>query len=633
MADANIYAEAFRNGLKPIPKIPIWKWAEDNRIMTTRSSKKPGPWRNDVIPYGIEIMDEFSPHSKTEEIVWIKSSQIGGTECVLNVIGYYMDYVPCPILYMISTDELANDVSTDRVEPMIDGVPTLKKKIGDKRKRDTQNTIHKKGFPGGCLFLMGAKSANKLRNKSVRVLMMDEVSSFETTKEGDTVELARKRTQAFQNKKKIGYVSTPTFYGTCQITRQFEQSDKRYYQVPCPHCEHYQKLEFKNLRWNMDRENKFKKPDDVCYECKNCGCLIEEYNKQEMLEKGKWIKENPSSEIAGFHLNSLYSPIDMKRWSEIAIEYEQALKNESMMQVFVNTILGEAYRSGGKETDWETLYNRRENYQRNKIPKGGLFITCGVDVQHDRLECELVVWGREKQSWSLDYRVFYGVTKEKDVWSNLDNLLREEFEIEGANKKVLLKNMAIDSSDGTMTAHVYDFCRKYNISRVFPIKGRKQMDTYFTLSAPKEFKVNGRKIPKGIKLYSIGVNLLKSELMGFLELKKDSAKTPYGYCHFPDYNEEYFLQLTSEVFLDGDWVKTRARNEALDCRIYARAAAAILGIDRYTEKDWKTLENNIAPVKTYETENEIKQEKIENKIPPEKPKKERKRCDYWDNWR
>ena len=33
----------------------------------------------------------------------------------------------------------------------------------------------------------------------------------------------------------------------------------------------------------------------------------------------------------------------------------------------------------------------------------------------------------------------------------------------------------------------------------------------------------------------------------------------------------------------------RERNEALDCRVYARAAAARVGIDRFQEKHWRVV--------------------------------------------
>jgi phage terminase large subunit GpA-like protein len=39
-----------------------------------------------------------------------------------------------------------------------------------------------------------------------------------------------------------------------------------------------------------------------------------------------------------------------------------------------------------------------------------------------------------------------------------------------------------------------------------------------------------------------------------------------------------------------EWQKLRERNEALDCRVYARAAAWIAGADRWSEARWADLE-------------------------------------------
>ncbi len=42
-----------------------------------------------------------------------------------------------------------------------------------------------------------------------------------------------------------------------------------------------------------------------------------------------------------------------------------------------------------------------------------------------------------------------------------------------------------------------------------------------------------------------------------------------------------------------EWQKMRERNEALDCRVYARAAAGRVGIDRFHEKHWADLERRV----------------------------------------
>ncbi len=113
---------------------------------------------------------------------------------------------------------------------------------------------------------------------------------------------------------------------------------------------------------------------------------------------------------AGFHLSSLYSPVGWFSWGDAAKQFEQAQKNPALLQVFVNTVLGETWTLLGEAPEWQKLYDRREDYKVGTVPRGGLFLTAGADVQKDRIEVEIAAWGRGKESWSVDYRVFEGDT-------------------------------------------------------------------------------------------------------------------------------------------------------------------------------------------------------------------------------
>jgi phage terminase large subunit GpA-like protein len=114
------------------------------------------------------------------------------------------------------------------------------------------------------------------------------------------------------------------------------------------------------------------------------------------------------------------------------------------------------------------------------------------------------------------------------------------------------------------------------------------------INAPTKVEVNlrGKKLKGSVRLWKIGVSMIKSELFNFLKQRKnDDGTTPTGYMHFPEYNTEYFKQLTAEQLVTKIvkgypkriWQKMRDRNEALDCRVYARAAAIALGVDRWSE--------------------------------------------------
>jgi phage terminase large subunit GpA-like protein len=331
-----------------------------------------------------------------------------------------------------------------------------------------------------------------------------------------------------------------------------------------------------------------------------------------MLEHGKWVAENPTSRVAGFHLSSLYSPVGWFSWGQAAESFLNAKDNEQLLKVWVNTTLGETWVDKGEAPDWERLFERRASYRIGIVPNGGLILTAGVDVQKDRIEVEIVAWGSDKQSWSVDYRVLDGDPAKPEIWRSLDEILSTNFESEdGTFRRISM--MAIDA--GYATQEVYNWVRSKSSGQVMAIKGSAK--AVVPLGNPTKIDINqkGTKIKRGVKLWPVGVSILKSELYNTLKLLRVDEEYPAGYAHFPMYAPEYFKQLTAEQLVTrihkgyprSEWQKMRERNEALDCRIYARAAAIALGIDRWSEARWNTLrvvkrDDSDAPVPQKATE-------------------------------
>lgn len=605
---AIIYRQAFQDGLRPDPILTVSEWADRNRLLSQRSAAEPGKWRTSRTPYLKEIMDCLSPTSDIEEVIFMKGAQIGGTECGLNWIGYSMDMNPGPFLFVQPTVEMAKRASKQRIDPLIEDCPSLREKVKDPRARDSGNTVLMKEVQGGAgvLVLTGANSAVGLRSLPARSVFLDEVDAYpgDVEGEGDPVTLAKARTRTFA-RRKILLVSTPTISGRSRIEAAFEDSDKRRFFVPCPHCGQFQTLQWAQLQWPKG------KPREAVYLCEHCREPIEERFKTGMLEKGRWIAENPGArngKVAGFHLSSLYSPVGWFSWSDAAELWAEAHKRPEMLRGFVNTILGESYAERGEAPDWKRLYDRRNVYQPNTVPKEGLFLTAGVDIQRDRIALEVVAWGRGKRSWSIDYRQIPGETTNlgpTGPWARLAEIIDESFTHE--NGHILpIRLVAIDSGFNTST--VYQFVRRYAPNRVIATKGFDNLAVI--VGTPKVVDVDMKgKRKRGSKFWPIGVNILKSELYSWLKQEKpteDEIKEtgfPSGWCEFPQYGEQYFKELTAEElvvrkvrgFNRPTWVKVGAQNEALDCRVLARACAAILGIDRYSDEQWANLEHNLAP--------------------------------------
>ena len=595
-----IYGAAAAAGARPDPLLTISQWADRYRWLSQRASAEHGRWRTERTPYLREIMDCLSPMSPIERTVFMKGAQIGGTECGNNWMGYIIHQAPGPMMSVQPTVEMAKRNSKQRIDPLIEESEVLRKLVRDPRSRDSGNTVLSKDFPGGVLVMTGANSAVGLRSMAARYLFLDEVDAYpgDVEGEGDPITLAMARTRTFA-RRKVFLVSTPKITGMSRIESAYEESDQRKYWVPCPTCREFQILKFAQLRWPKGD------PQSAVYICEHCGQEIRNHQKQSMLARGEWrAGAKGDGRTAGFHISSLYSPVGWFSWGDAAKQFEQAQKNPALLQVFVNTVLGETWTLLGEAPEWQKLYDRREEYKVGLVPRGGLFLTAGADVQKDRIEVEIAAWGRGKESWSVDYRVFEGDTSRAAVWEKLTGLLNESFTTESGLELPIMQ-LAVDS--GFATIEVYQWARRQG-GRVLVIKGDSRTPSLIGSASPVEVGPMGAKLKRGVRVWPVNSGMAKEELYRWLRQDRptdeDVAKGipfPSGYCHFPRYSEEYFKQITAEQLVTKivkgyrrhEWQKMRERNEALDCRVYARAAAGRVGIDRFQEKHWGDLERRV----------------------------------------
>lgn len=495
------------------------------------------------------------------------SAQVGKTEILNNVVGFYIAQDPSPILVVQPTLDMAQTWSKDRLAPMLRDTPALQGLVKDARARDSGNTTLHKLFPGGHITACGANSPSSLASRPIRVVLCDEVDRYPVSagSEGDPVSLARKRSATFWNRK-IAMFSTPTNKGNSRIETAFEESDKRSFYLSCSHCGHEQTLKWGNVRWDEG------KPESAHYVCEDCGAVWDDADRIRAIRAGKWVAEEPGKRVAGFRLSGLYSP-----WTplESAVrDFLEAKKQPATLRVFVNTFLGEVWEEQGESVDDYQVAERREEFGET-LEKSILLLTAGVDVQDDRLEVEIVGWGKDEESWSLDYRTLYGDPSSPAVWQDLDNILGQQFEREDG--KILTIRSACIDSGGHHTNSVYTYVRPREGKRIFAIKG------VGGTGKPIVGRPSTNNIGK-IRLFPVGVDTAKELLFSRLRITEPGP----GYCHFPmSRTDEYFRQLTAEKqvtryhkgFARREFVKTRPRNEALDVRVYAMGALAILNLN------------------------------------------------------
>lgn len=594
--------------LRPPPELTISDWADQNRRLSSEASAEPGQWRTSRAEYQRGIMEAISD-AGVESVVIMSSSQVGKTEMLNNSVAYHIDQDPAPIMVVMPTERDAETWSKDRFSPMARDTPCLTGKIADPKSRDGNNKILHKRFPGGHLTIVGANAPSGLASRPIRLLMCDEVDRypFSAGAEGDPVNLAKKRTVTFWNRK-IVLVSTPTNRGASRIEAAYEESDQRQYHVPCPECGEPQVLVWGQVKWDKTTGGAHR-PETAKYHCIQCNAAWTDETRWAAIGKGHWQAREPFTGIAGFHLNEIYSP--WVRLEAMAKAFLSARAGgDDTMKTFINTSLGETWVESGEAPDWQRLLDRKEDWAAGTVPANALFLTAGADVQKDRIEVDVWAWGRGLESWLIDHIVIEGGPGSEACWNGLTDLLGRTWQHANGSQMTIAR-LAIDT--GYETPAVYGWARKVGFGQVAPVKGVEGFNRASPVSGPTfvDATIAGKRLRRGARLWTVAVSTFKSETYRFLRLERPTPEElaagtdyPPGTLHLPNWiDSEWLKQLVAEQlvtvrnkrgFARLEWQKLRERNEALDCRVYARAAAWILGADRWSEKQWDELERQVA---------------------------------------
>ena len=587
---------ALMEGLRPEQPLTVSEWADKHRRLSSKASAEPGPWRTNRTPYLREPMDCLSSTSSVQRVVMMFAAQTGKTEAGANWLGYVIDHAPGPMLLVQPTVEMAKRLSKQRLESLITETPVLAEKIAPSRSRDSGNTMFAKDFPGGMMLLTGSNSATGLRSTPCRYIFCDEIDAFpsDVDGEGDPVSLAEKRATTFA-RRKILLTSTPTVKDFSRIEAEYERSDQRRFYVPCPCCSVMQWLKWPQLKWENND------PATAAYECEVCHERFAEIHKPAMLRKGEWRATAPSNgKTAGFQLSGLYSPLGWLSWADMVDDFLRAKTDAPMLKSFVNTRLAETWEEDfASKVSADGLLDRCEHYEAAMVPEGGLALTVGVDVQDNRLAISVWAWGREEEGWLLDHQEIYGDPSRQELWKQLDEVVLREWP-HAVGPAMRPDVVAIDSG-GHFTAEVYQYARERARQGVVAIKGQSQRGKP-PIGKGSKVDVNhqGRTLKRGAVVYLVGGDTVKTTLFGRLKHNEQGA----GFLHFHmGTTGEYFEQLTAEKqvlrynrggFPTREWVKKpSARNEALDCLVYAYAALNLMyqRFDRRTI--WDQLEKRL----------------------------------------
>lgn len=607
-----IFAKSFAEGLRPVELTTVSEWADKYRYLSRKTANEPGRWRTDRTPYLREIMDECSTFVRTKKVVIMKGSQLGVSEAITNVCGWVIKNDPSQIIYLLPTEFLAKKIARTKFEPMIDDSPDLAKLVGKSaenplsgKEEKNSETILVKEFINGAITFGSAASPNSLSTVSAKLLIMDETDRYETDvkAEGNPIALAENRVAAM-SRHKIILLSTPKIAGESIIESEFEESDKRYYFIPCPHCKEEQVLELDNFRYEMDEATRT--ASDAWFECKFCEKRIEESKKAWFLPLGRY-KPTAKGSCVGFHISGFYAPLGWRGWREIATMFNRARtkKDENLLKTFYNTVLGLTWAAPSARPEWEKIRETMTERQPGIVPKECLVLTAGVDVQGDRLECQVTGFSPDGHTYVVDYQIFSGDTSSDAPWNQLEAYLRKDLPSEIPLVSVPISMTCIDS--GYRTTKVYAFIRRFLPGRkVVAIKGKD--DLIVPVARPTKFEnatsggVNDR---RGIEMFPLGVSVIKQKIYDDIQARPnaETGELPSNFVHFPELPVEYFKQLTAEeskiTLRKGkeqrQWSLVYRRNEALDCFCYSTGAYYILGIHRYTAKQWGQIRDMLFP--------------------------------------
>lgn len=624
------------SNLVPPPDLKPSEWAEAN-VRIPVGNAKPGPIRFENAPYQRGMLDVIK-EPRIRRVDYMTGAQLGKTTIQQCITGYFIAHEPRSQIFVQPTQGDVQTFQETKLRPMLEANPEIASRMAKPRGREGVNNSRIISYIGGWLMFSWAGSPKTLRGRSAPVTQADEVDGMEATAEGDPVELLAQRAATFGDDALSTRSSTPTIKGASRIETGFQEGDQRRYYVPCPDCGHEQHLRWENVTWtgrhstgidDSDEDiGKEHLPETARYACESCGSLWDDGQRiaairdAERLGAG-WRATKPFRGHASFHAPEMLSTF--RRLRDIVQSYLDKLALGDM-QSFVNVSLAETYEERGEKADPTGLRSLAEEY-RAEVPAGGLYLTAGIDMQMDRLECEVVAWGVGEESWSVAYHVLWGDPLQGDVWSDLDDLLAGTYQHESG--AVLPISAACLDTGGTSgyTQSAYEYARGKTGRRLFAVKG---IPGWGRPIVEKPQRKQSGKNARKVDLFLVGVDEAKLMVMRRLAATVGSSmRGGPGYCHTPsDRDGEWYQQLTAEKlvtrYVKGqpvrEWHKPdRARNEALDCRAYALAALKIMQpsfkrlAERYAMPDGEQLSAPVsapapAPARVPAATREIPQE-------------------------
>lgn len=578
--------EAWRRPEKLTPS----EWADRHRVLSLAWSSEPGRWRTGRTPYLREVMDSVVLRNVCQVTVK-KSTQLGFTEALYNVIAYHVDQDPSPMMLVLPTEDDVTKIGEERLKPVFEESPTLARYLS-RRRRDWKQGVF--GFGRCKLMVVPATSPRALRSWPVRLLFGDEVGAWPmwSGREAGPLDLARQRTSNFHNAKVV-IGSTPTTRDNV-LEKEWLASDRRRYWVPCPHCGAFQVLRWERVElFGIRDPQEMRRSRAARYMCEGCTQPIEDHHKPAMLAAGRWVPEawamqpdgtctpQPESDHRGYHLNALYSP--WYSFSQIAARWIADHRDPEKLANFVNNFLGEVWEERVEAPTKEKLWRCVSTHQKDDVPDGARLLVAGVDVQKTRAWYAIWGWGLDEEAWLI-----------RSGWvadlHHLDELLFKGGWGEAGRR---VRVVCMDARH--RREEVYDIARRYP-DIVRPIQGVERDDANpWTTTKVDKHPTTGAAYPRTLILWSCNVGVFKDKVAAHLAVGSKPGVHRAVHLHVnPD--PEFMAHMESEhkVIVRGEktrrprerWVPKEGHraNHLWDCTVYAFAAADLAKVHLQTRE-------------------------------------------------
>lgn len=586
--------EAAAEAITPPPPVDYLAWAAANIVFTKRESPLPGAYNAELFPYFSEILRALSPDDPCRIVTFAKSAQLGGTVLANIFTLGSLDIDPCDFLYVHPTEDNGRRWSKMKLSPMLKNTASVRALFPSKSRDGGDSVFYKERIDGrGAIQISGANSPSSLSLVSMRRQVQDDLAKWEANQAGDPERQADSRSRAHEFAK-VFKVSTPLIVPGCRITRNYLAGSQERFHVPCPECDALQTLDWENMLAGLDEAA----PEKAHFTCVECGCEINEHHRPEMIRRGRWIADNQAAarEHRSFYIWSAYSLL--QSFERIAREWLAAKGDPASEQVFMNDTVGRAYEAKGEAPAWEELRDRAAdpaNYMRGSIPAGALLLTLGLDCQKDRVEAQLVGWGRDLRRWVVEYAIVHGHISEAATQAELDKLIAQKWTNE-SGRRIGIDLTAIDGN--AWTEEVWDWVRRHPASKVIMVRGVGSEMAPLFARVKREKGRDGKTKRYSKRFYNFAASVLK------MALYRNARKTDpmaRGFVGLPrGLEDEYFCQLCAERrveqrgrdgFVRYRWVKDPVQaNEALDTMLQAEAAAIRLAVRTRTDEQWDLLE-------------------------------------------